>query len=170
MELIDKNEVGAKIQAMYIRREMDYGGENEFCRGMRKALRIIEDAPTIEAEPVKQDTELSIILQDYGIKDTDTLRYILDQYQKIIVEITGGQMSDMTYPAQAVLYTPKKKRSKIRLEHKLIEESNGDIFEDIINDNLAHGWCIVDKNAKFIPNQGLIFTARLERIVEVNDE
>ena len=52
MELIDRNEVGAKIQAMYIRREMDYGGENEFCRGMRKALRIIEDAPTIEAEPV----------------------------------------------------------------------------------------------------------------------
>lgn len=53
VKLIDRDEVGAKIQAMYIRREMDYGGENEFCRGMRKALRIIEDAPTIEAEPVK---------------------------------------------------------------------------------------------------------------------
>ena len=53
MELIDRNEVGAKIQAMYIRREMDYGGENEFCRGMRKALRIIEDAPTIEVQPDK---------------------------------------------------------------------------------------------------------------------
>lgn len=63
----------------------------------------------------------------------------------------------------------KKKCPKIRLEHKLIEESNGNIFEDIINDNLAHGWCIVDTNVKFIPNQGLIFTARLERIVEVSE-
>ena len=50
-ELIDRDEVGAKIQAMYIRREIDYGGENEFCRGMRKALRIIEDAPTVEVQP-----------------------------------------------------------------------------------------------------------------------
>lgn len=50
VKLIDRDEVGAKIQAMYIRREMDYGGENEFCRGMRKALRIIEDAPTVEPD------------------------------------------------------------------------------------------------------------------------
>lgn len=64
---------------------------------------VIENMPTADVQPVKQDTELSIILQDYGIKDTDTLRYILDQYQKIIVEITGGQMSYLTYPAQAVL-------------------------------------------------------------------
>lgn len=65
--------------------------------------QIIDDEPTIEAEPVKQVTELSIILQDYGIKDTDTLRYILDQYQKIIIEITGGQMSYLTYPAETVI-------------------------------------------------------------------
>ena len=69
-----------------------------------------------------------------------------------------------------LLYTPKKKCPKIRLEHKLVEESNGDIFADIISNSLAHGWCIVDTNAKFTPNQGLIFTAHLERIVEVNDE
>lgn len=67
------------------------------------AILALEDMPTIEAQPVKQDTELSLILQDYGIKDTDTLRYILDQYQKIIVDITGGQMSYLTYPAQAVI-------------------------------------------------------------------
>ena len=69
-----------------------------------------------------------------------------------------------------LLYTPKKKCSKIRLEHKLVEESNGGIFENIINDSLIHGWYIVDTNAKFIPNQGLIFIARLERMVEVNDK
>ena len=67
------------------------------------ARELIDEQPTADVQPVKQDTELSSILQDYGIKDTDALRYILDQYQKIIVYITGGQMSDMTYPAQVVI-------------------------------------------------------------------
>lgn len=53
-EYIDKVEVGAKIQVMCIRREMDYGGENDFCRGMRKALRIIENMPTSDVQPVNQ--------------------------------------------------------------------------------------------------------------------
>lgn len=52
-EYINKVEVGAKIQMMYIRREMDYGGENEFCRGMRKALRVIENMPTADVQPVE---------------------------------------------------------------------------------------------------------------------
>lgn len=52
-EYIDKVEVGAKIQMMYIRREMDYGGENDFCRGMRKALRIIENIPAADVQPVR---------------------------------------------------------------------------------------------------------------------
>ena len=51
-DYIDKVEVGAKIQMMYIRREMDYGGENDFCRGMRKALRIIENTPSADVQPV----------------------------------------------------------------------------------------------------------------------
>lgn len=49
-EYIDKVEVGAKIQMMYIRRETDYGGENDFCRGMRKALRIIENMPAADVQ------------------------------------------------------------------------------------------------------------------------
>lgn len=53
-EYIDKVEVGAKIQMMYIRCEMDYGGENDFCRGMRKALRIIENMPAADVKPAKQ--------------------------------------------------------------------------------------------------------------------
>lgn len=52
-EYIDKVEVGAKIQMMYIRREMDYGGENDFCRGMRKALRVIENMPAADVQPIK---------------------------------------------------------------------------------------------------------------------
>lgn len=51
-EYIDKIEVGAKIQVMCIRREMDYGGENDFCRGMRKALRVIENMPAADVQPV----------------------------------------------------------------------------------------------------------------------
>lgn len=51
---IDKIEVGAKIQMMYIRREMDYGGENDFCRGMRKALRIIENMPAADVQPIRR--------------------------------------------------------------------------------------------------------------------
>lgn len=72
----------------------------------KEAVEIIEDIcikKEPDVQPVKQDTELSSILQDYGIKDTDTLRYIIDQYQKIIVEITGGQMSYLTYPAEIVI-------------------------------------------------------------------
>lgn len=72
------------------------------CTALRRLAEFAKEY-AIEAEPVKQDTELSIILQDYGIKDTDTLRYILDQYQKIIVDITGGQMSYLTYPAETVI-------------------------------------------------------------------
>ena len=53
-EYIDKVKVGAKIQMMYIRREMDYGGENDFCRGMRKALRVIENMPVTDVQPVKR--------------------------------------------------------------------------------------------------------------------
>lgn len=52
-EYIDKIEVGAKIQVKCIRREMDYGGENDFCRGMRKALRVIENMPAADVQPVK---------------------------------------------------------------------------------------------------------------------
>ena len=82
-------------------------GDDEFTEGYNFAINeireLIDKRPTIEAEPMKQVTELSSILQDYGIKDTDTLRYILDQYQKIIVDITGGQMSYLTYPAETVI-------------------------------------------------------------------
>jgi hypothetical protein len=53
-EYIDKVKVGAKIQMMYIRREMDYGGENDFCRGMRKALRVIKNMPAADVQPVNQ--------------------------------------------------------------------------------------------------------------------
>lgn len=66
----------------------------------------IRQFPTSDVQPVEHNTEfneLSSILQDYDIKDTDTLRYILDQYQKIIVGITGGVLSKLVYPAKTVI-------------------------------------------------------------------
>lgn len=43
------------------------------------------------------------LLYNYGIKDISTLEYILDQYQKVIVNITNGRMSYLTYPAETIL-------------------------------------------------------------------
>lgn len=43
------------------------------------------------------------LLDDYGIKDISTLKYILDQYQKVIVNITKNKMSYLTYPAETIL-------------------------------------------------------------------
>lgn len=67
------------------------------------AIDALEQDSSVEAEPEKQDTQLSVILQDFGIDNAEQLRYILEQYQKVIEEITGGQMSYLTYPAQAVI-------------------------------------------------------------------
>lgn len=103
MRLIDADELKEDLKDLKVE-----GYNQKYVQGLQDAIdnyfpQIIDDAPTADGQPVKQDTELSIILQDYGIKDTDTLRYILDQYQKIIVDITGGQMSYLTYPAKTVI-------------------------------------------------------------------
>ena len=47
--------------------------------------------------------EVVELLSDYGIKDISILKYILDQYQKVIVNITNGRMSYLTYPAETIL-------------------------------------------------------------------
>ena len=47
--------------------------------------------------------EVVELLRDYGIKDISILKYILDQYQKVIVNITNGRMSYLTYPAETIL-------------------------------------------------------------------
>ena len=53
-EYIDKTEIGAKIQASYIRREAAYGYTHDFTRGMRKALKFIEDMPAADVQPVNR--------------------------------------------------------------------------------------------------------------------
>lgn len=100
-EYISREEVVKEIKSRIF--DADDAWESGYNTAMEGIMEWIEHMPSADVQPVKQDTELSSILQDYGINDTDTLRYILDQSQKIIVDITGGQMSYLTYPAETVI-------------------------------------------------------------------
>ena len=65
-EYIDKNEIGAKIQASYIRREVAYGDTHDFTRGMRKALKFIQDMPAADVQPVDRWISVDDALPDNG--------------------------------------------------------------------------------------------------------
>ena len=64
--------------------------------------RDIQDAID-KGTSITKVNEVDKLLYDYGIKDISTLEYILDQYQKVIVNITNGRMSYLTYPAETIL-------------------------------------------------------------------
>lgn len=105
--------------------------------------------PTADVEPVEHNTEfneLSSILQDYDIKDTDTLRYILDQYQKIIVEITGGVLSKLVYPAKTVIEQADDnyhKYYKEKYEQQIDPEKLIGIFGTLCDHMVDNGRCDV---------------------------
>lgn len=74
------------------------------------AVKVIIDNLMIENAELKREykrleSEQGVVelLRDYGIKDISVLKYILDQYQKVIVNITNGRMSYLTYPAETIL-------------------------------------------------------------------
>lgn len=74
------------------------------------AVKVIIDELMIENAKLKKENarlenEQGVVelLRDYGIKDISVLKYILDQYQKVIVNITNGRMSYLTYPAETIL-------------------------------------------------------------------
>jgi len=46
---------------------------------------------------------LKSILTDYGIKDEEGLRFVLDQYGKIIQELSHNELSKLTYDANYLL-------------------------------------------------------------------
>ena len=94
-EYIDKVEVGAKIQMMYIRREMDYGGENDFCRGMRKALRVIENMPAADVQPVDRWISVDEALPIY---DGLVLIFYNDKTIRLAIYSEDGWYSDEGEP------------------------------------------------------------------------
>ena len=74
------------------------------------AVKVIIDKLMIENAELKRENKrlenqqgVVELLRDYGIKDISTLKYILDQYQKFIVEITHGKLSCLTYSAETIL-------------------------------------------------------------------
>lgn len=79
-------------------------GCKEVCR-IAQWLRFIKKIPTIENEPIHY--ELRSILEEYGIESVVALKYIIEQYQKVICEITHGRLSKLTYPAEIVIDTEK---------------------------------------------------------------
>lgn len=64
--------------------------------------RDIQDAIN-KGSSITKVNEVDKLLRDYGLKDVSILEYILDQYQKVIVNITNGRMSYLTYPAETIL-------------------------------------------------------------------
>ena len=80
-----------------------------------RVLEELEYIPTTEVTDITDS--LVKLFNDIGLDYEDpigTLKYILEQYQKIVVEITGSFFSKITYDAQTVL-------SKAR---DLLEENN----------------------------------------------
>ena len=43
------------------------------------------------------------LLFDYGFDDEEGLRYAIDQYQKLITELTYGILSKLTYSADTIM-------------------------------------------------------------------
>lgn len=46
------------------------------------------------------------VLDDYGIDSTDpvqNLKYVLEQYQRVMTELTGSKLSKLTYSADVVI-------------------------------------------------------------------
>lgn len=106
----------------------------------------VRELPAADVQPVRHDTELSSILQDYDIKDTDTLRYILDQYQKIIVGITGGVLSKLVYPAKTVIEQSDDnyhKYYKEKYEQQIDPENLIGIFGTLCDHMVDNGRCDV---------------------------
>lgn len=67
----------------------------DLCRDIQDAIN--------KGSSITKVNEVDKLLCDYGIKDISALEYILDQYQKVIVNITNGRMSYLTYPAETIL-------------------------------------------------------------------
>lgn len=77
--------------------------------------RIVDEQPTVfplfsgRSSGKKLTSEylaMCHILDDYGlnsIEPVDTLRFVLEQYQKVICECTGCQLSKLSYDASTVI-------------------------------------------------------------------
>lgn len=77
---------------------------------------LIYDQPTVVAvfsggrrvgkKAMAEYVNMCRVLDDYGIDSTNpaqNLRYVLEQYQRVITELTGSLLSKLTYSADVVI-------------------------------------------------------------------
>lgn len=84
--------------------------------GVENTIRkIIDEQPTVfplfsnrssGKKLVSEYLTICHILDDYGLNSldpVDTLRFVLEQYQKVICECTGCQLSKLSYDASTII-------------------------------------------------------------------
>lgn len=100
--------------------------------------------------------KLKRLLEDYGFDDEDGLRFALDQYQKIICELSHGDLSKFTYEADYLIehFTQKFKDTIKPFTEEgfpqnfrsiVFETNNGDVFSGYFN---AEDHLFVNTNVK----------------------
>ena len=81
-----------------------------------KVKNLVYDQPTVFAvfsggrmigkKAMAEFVNMCRVLDDYGIDSTNpaqNLRYVLEQYQRVITELTGSLLSKLTYSADVVI-------------------------------------------------------------------
>lgn len=58
------------------------------------------------------------LLDDYGLFQLDTLRFVLDQYQTLVNELSGGKYSKLTTRANQILWEVEEKLNDAKREAK----------------------------------------------------
>ena len=74
-------------------------------------LRNILDT-VYEMKYSKDNSDLSGVLYDYGIPDESALRFALDNYMKVITELSHGNLSKYNYDADFLMTTFKNRLTK----------------------------------------------------------
>lgn len=77
--------------------------DNIIYNGVCLNIDKMGNMPTIETEPMIH--KVLSILEDYELENIETLRYVIEQYQKLVCEITNGRLSKLTYPAETIIST-----------------------------------------------------------------
>lgn len=81
-----------------------------------KVKNLVYDQPTVFAvfsggrmvgkRAMAEFVNMCRVLDDYGIDSTDpvqNLKYVLEQYQRVMTELTGSMLSKLTYSADVVI-------------------------------------------------------------------
>jgi hypothetical protein len=118
--------------------------------------KIVDDQPTIF--PVFSGrangkvafvnyVNLCKLLDDFGIDSidpVDSLKFVLDQYFKVITELTGGFMSKLTYDANAVIaFITDRENERIesneRLNLRCYLDESIEYYEKTLDDESGYG-------------------------------